>query len=64
MFYYVLCYSMLINVINMPFDKGANQAGSSNAYKELKDDLSLSNLKISKTIDIKNCNNKHYRTIF
>ena len=61
MFYYILCYSMLINVVNIPYDKGANQLGSSEAYKELKDDLS--SLKISKTINIENCNNNHDRTI-
>lgn len=61
MFYYVLCYSMLINVVNMPFDKGANQVGSSKAYEELKDDLN--DMKISKTINIKNCDNNHYRNI-
>ena len=61
MFYYVLCYSMLINVVNMPFDKGANKIGSSKAYDELKDDLN--NFKISKTYNIKNCVNNHYRNI-
>ena len=62
MFYYVLCYSMLINIVNMPFDKGANQVGSSKAYKELKDDLN--DIKISKTINVENCDNNHYRNVF
>ena len=62
MFHYILCYSMLINVVNMPFDKGANQGGSSKAYEALKDDLNY--LKISETYNIENCDNNHYRTIF
>ena len=61
MFQYVLCYSMLINVVNIPFDKGANQEGSSKAYKALKDDLNY--LKITKTFNVENTINNHYRTI-
>ena len=61
MFIYVLCYSMLLNVIDMPFDKGANKQGSSQAYKALKPDLK--NLKINKIHNIENCDNNHYRNI-
>ena len=61
MFVYVFCYSMLINVVNMPFDKGANQRGSSKAYNAIKKDLN--DLKISKTHNIKNCDTKHYRNV-
>ena len=64
MFYYTLCYSMLINVVNIPFDKGANQEGSAHAYNALKSDLMEANkLKITKTYNIRNCDNNHCRTI-
>ena len=59
MFYYVLCYSSLINVVNMPFDKGANKEGSHKAYNTLKNDLKF--LPISKTFNIENCDKNHYR---
>ena len=57
----VLAYN--INIINTPFDKGANMKGSSKAFKVLKPNLSTSNLKINKIVNI-DCNSKHITEIF
>ena len=62
MFIYTLCYSFLVNIINMPFDKGANIQGSKYAYKNLKNELSF--IKTNKVINIKNCDSTFYRNIF
>tara|TARA_Y100000816_G_C25957793_1_gene499737 strand:+ start:41 stop:862 length:822 start_codon:yes stop_codon:yes gene_type:complete len=62
MFIYTLCYGFLINIINMPFDKGANIQGSKYAYNNLKNELDF--IKINKVINIKDCDNNYYRNIF
>ncbi len=62
MFVYVLCYGFLINIINMPFDKGANIEGSKYAYKNLKNELDF--IKTNKVINVKNCDTNFYRNIF
>ena len=52
-----------INIINTPFDKGANMHGSSFAYNILEPDLIKSNLIINK-IDNVICENKHVTQIY
>lgn len=57
-----LIYSLLslVNIINMPYDDGANMKGSSQAYKVLKKDLDF--MKIEKTYDV-DTESGHLRTI-
>ncbi len=57
-----LIYSMLslVNVINMPYDNGANIKGSNQAYKVLKKDLDF--MKIEETYNV-DCEKGHLRTI-
>lgn len=62
MIYYVLCYSMLINIVNMPFDRGANKYGSSKAYNALKENIN--EVKINKVHNIENCDTNHCVNIF
>jgi len=52
MFVQGLTYSILslVNIINMPYDNGANMKGSNQAYKVLKKDLDF--MKIEKTYDV------------
>jgi arginase len=62
MFVQGLTYSMLslVNIINMPYDNGANMKGSNQAYNVLKKDLDF--MKIEKTYNI-DCEEGHLRTI-
>ena len=52
-----------INIINTPFDKGANIKGSSKAFNTLKPTLFNSNLKINKINNI-DCDSRHLTQIF
>ena len=54
-----LMYSMLslVNVINMPYDNGANMKGSNQAYKVLKKDLDF--MKIEETYNV-DCEKGHF----
>ena len=52
-----------INIINTPFDKGANIKGSSKAFNILKPSLFNSNLKINKINNI-DCDGRHLTQIF
>ena len=57
-------YGLLVNIIDMPYDKGANIRGSSGAYKILKKDLLNSNkIKSNKIYNIA-CNNLKTRIDF
>lgn len=57
-----LIYSMLslVNIINMPYDNGANIKGSNQAYKVLKKDLDF--MKIEQIYDV-DCERGHLRAI-
>lgn len=52
-----------INIINTPFDRGANMEGSSKAFNTLKPTISNSNLKINKITNI-DCDTRHVTEIF
>ena len=52
-----------INIINTPFDRGANIKGSSNAFNILEPDIINSNLKIHKTETIET-EQKHIRLVY
>lgn len=52
-----------INIINSPFDRGANIKGSSKAFNALKSNLLNSKLIINEIINI-NCDSKHITEVF
>ena len=59
---FIFTSGLLIDIINLPFDNGANMLGSSKAFNTLKPDL-ITNLKIDKVYDI-DCENEFLANIF
>lgn len=58
--YYLLSLSFIVNIVNIPFENGANIRGSSKAFEEVKNDLTF--LNIGKIHDIE-CENVHVRQV-
>ena len=56
-------YAFNINIINTPFDRGANIKGSSNAFNILEPNLSVSNLNINKIENIES-DKRHIRLVY
>lgn len=54
--YYLLTLSYIVNIVNIPFENGANIKGSSKAFQEIKNDLAF--LNIGKIHEIE-CENTH-----
>ena len=59
--YGVIYYGLLINIVNMPFDKGTNKEGSPRAYNYLKKELNFLNIYRSYGLTSEK---KHHRNIF
>mgnify|MGYP001270519553 CR=1 FL=1 len=62
-FFLTNVFAFNINIINSPFDRGANIKGSSDAFKVLEPNLSISNLNINKIENIES-DKRHIRLVY
>ena len=53
MFIYALCYGYFVNIVNMPFDGGANIRGSNKAFEVIKNDLDFIKNEKTYNLDVK-----------
>lgn len=62
----LMCFGLInnINIVNIPFDKGANKQGSKYAFKTLKPSIDSLNLNVDNIYNIEDCDKSNYRNIF